>query len=86
MTNWKRALERCPVKSTGYPYAELIHADDQPKIEGIQGDITEILITREIKGYSILLTVLVNDLEEVSEEQITKRLRALGADPDEGWE
>lgn len=86
--NWKQALEDCPVKSSSYPYCEIVHADDQPQVPGIPGDIQSIQVDEaEEKGrYDILVTIIMQDMENLTEEELVKRLRALGADPNADWE
>jgi len=87
VAGWKQALEASNVGAANYPYAELIEGDKQPRISGLFGDITEILVSREgVNRYSLLVTVLVEDLDNANAEQISARLREFGADPDDGWE
>lgn len=89
MSDWKTALENCSVKASLYAYAEAIEAKDQPQVEGIPGEITEIHVKKEGEGkYSMLLTVLMDGVPEegVSEEEINHRLKVLGADPNADWE
>ena len=89
MASWKTALESCNARGSLYPYADTIHADDQPKVEGIPGDITEIQVIEEDEGkYSMIVTVLMDGVPEegVSESEISARLKVLGADPNTGWE
>lgn len=88
MASWKEALENSSISMAVYPYAEVGPGYDQPQVEGIPGDIQEILIKEEGKGYIMIVTVLVDGVSEdgVSEDEITARLRELVADPNNDWE
>ena len=88
MASWKEAMENGSTDMAAYSYAELIPADEQPQVEGIPGDILEILIKEEKKGYIMIVTVLVDGVspDGVTEDEINARLREMGADPDNNWE
>ena len=89
-TDWKSALEADPFKTAEYAYSENVSAGDfpngeYPPIEDIPGEIHEILVRKEEGKYSIQLTIWMDDLEGISEEEVVERIKALGADPNDGW-
>lgn len=84
--DWKTVLEDDPFKSAEYLYSENVDTREQPRIEGIPGDIHEIEVFKKDGKYSICLKIFMDDLEGLTEEEVTARLKALGADPNTGWE
>jgi hypothetical protein len=89
--DWKTVLEDDPFKTAEYSYSENVDArnfpnGEYPAIEGIPGEIHEIMVRKEEGKYSIQLTIFMDDLEGISEEEVTARLKVLGADPNTDWE